>query len=448
MATVEAKVYRHHRKADGTYNVKIRVYHNDVTKFIDTEHFVSDRQLKKDPDIKNCFLIKDAFVNRLVNLTLDEYRTRISNLGKRLKMFNCEALRDHLSGQDNDIDFIKFCTDHIKQLKEGGANKRGLGKDKSASNLQTVKNSLIDFFKRDKVLIIEIDVSMLEAWESYLKTKRTIKRINQFGNEVTTIQKPCSKASVHNYMRDLRVLFNAAMKKFNKKSLGIIRIEHYPFDEYKVGDSPLTKKRNCEVETIKSIIYSKQKPDSRAELARDMFMLSFLMCGINSSDIYQCTNENVINGRLDYNRSKTQGKRKDNAFISIKVVKQANRLLSKYLGKIPLRYSTQEGFNKALSIGMRQICKQLGLSGITYYWARHSVGNLARNVCRLSKDDVAEALNHVDQGRKTTDIYIDKDWKIVDELQLAVNKLVIRRSRKFERWKRKVVKIHRTTMAA
>jgi hypothetical protein len=30
------------------------------------------------------------------------------------------------------------------------------------------------------------------------------------------------------------------------------------------------------------------------------------------------------------------------------------------------------------------------------------------------------ALNHIDEGRKTTDIYIQKDWRIVDEVQSAV----------------------------
>lgn len=30
------------------------------------------------------------------------------------------------------------------------------------------------------------------------------------------------------------------------------------------------------------------------------------------------------------------------------------------------------------------------------------------------------ALNHVDHGRRTTDIYLEKDWTIVDEVQEAV----------------------------
>lgn len=57
---------------------------------------------------------------------------------------------------------------------------------------------------------------------------------------------------------------------------------------------------------------------------------------------------------------------------------------------------------------------------MTFYWARHTFGNTARNVCRMSKDDIALALNHVDEGNRTTDIYIAKDWKIVDDVQRNV----------------------------
>jgi hypothetical protein len=73
---------------------------------------------------------------------------------------------------------------------------------------------------------------------------------------------------------------------------------------------------------------------------------------------------------------------------------------------------------------MKELHKITGIKEFTCYWARHSFGNIARNKCRKSKDDVALALNHVDHGRKTTDIYLEKDWSIIDEVQDAVLKLL------------------------
>ena len=69
---------------------------------------------------------------------------------------------------------------------------------------------------------------------------------------------------------------------------------------------------------------------------------------------------------------------------------------------------------------LKALCKSAELNGITFYWARHSFASIARNDCRFSKDDVALALNHVDNGHSVTDIYIAKDWSIVDEVQAAV----------------------------
>lgn len=78
-------------------------------------------------------------------------------------------------------------------------------------------------------------------------------RSNQFNRPITTVQKPLTNASIHNYMRDLRSLFNHARRKFNRKSLGVVKIEHYPFDEYKIVEAPQTRKRNTDVKTLKSI---------------------------------------------------------------------------------------------------------------------------------------------------------------------------------------------------
>ncbi len=413
MATVEAKVFAHHYKNDGTYNVKIRVFHKDKFRFIDTEHCVSKNQVKKHPENKTELIIKDPFINKLINAQLDDYRIAISSLGNRLKLFNSDELKNYLTKYDEDIDFIKFCNEYIKELKDGK-------KDKSAANFNTVKNSIIDFFKREKVLVNEINLDMLYDWERFLRTERIITRPNQYNDLITTIQQPLKDASIHNYMRDLRGLFNHARKRYNKKSLEIVRIEHYPFEEFKIVDAPETKKRNTQVSTVKAIRDCNLKSGSRAELARDLFMLSFYMCGVNAVDLFQIDESNITSGRLEYNRSKTKGKRKDNAFISIKIVDEAKPLLKKYMNNLSQRYSTIGGLNKALSSGMKEVCKLVSADGITYYWARHTVGNLARNKCRMSKDDVALALNHVDHGRKTTDIYVDKDWSIVDELQKKV----------------------------
>lgn len=407
MATVSAKVFEHHRKADGTYNVKICVHHKNLRRYLDTNHYVVKKQLTKD------YKIKDPFIADKVEQQLRDYRKMISELDEHLDYFTPESLRDYLRDKDEDIDFIKFCTQHIEAVKKEG--RKG-----TAKNQGVIRNSLIDYFKRTSVSIKEINSNMLMAYERFLRTERTMTRYNQDGKPVVKTEKGLSDSGLHNHMRDLRTLFNAARELYNNEDLGIYRIKHYPFRKYKVGSPPLTKKRNNTLEQVLTIRDCVTKPGSRVELAKELYMLSFYLCGMNAVDLYQITEREIRNGRIDYNRSKTEGKRKDNAFISIKIVDEAKPLLEKYLGKLSLRYASSDCLNWALCKGMEQLRKLTGIPDLTLYWARHTFANTARNDCRMSKDDVALALNHVDEGNRTTDIYIAKDWKIVDDVQRKV----------------------------
>lgn len=407
MATVSAKVYEHHKKVDGTYNVKICVHHKSERNFIDTVHFVVRKQLTKDNKVK------DPFIAHKVKQQLRDYRKMISELDDRLDYFTAESLRDYLRDKDEDVDFIKFCDQHIERLRK--EDRTG-----TANNHRKIRNSLIDYFNRSAVSIKEINSNMLVTYERYMRSERTMTRVNQLGNEVTTKEKGLSDSGLHNQMRDLRTLFNAARDHYNNEDLGIYRIQHYPFKKYKVGSPPLTKKRNNTLEQVLAIRDCVTKRGSRAELSKELYMLSFYLCGMNAIDLYQVTERDIRNGRVDYNRSKTEGKRKDNAFISIKIVDEAKPLLEKYIGKLSLRYSTCDGLNWALCKGMEQLRKLTGIPELTLYWARHTFANTARNDCRMSKDDVAFALNHVDEGNRITDIYIAKDWKIVDDVQRRV----------------------------
>lgn len=411
MATVNAVVYDQFKREDGTYHVQIKVFHKDVRRFIESPHYVTGKQL--DGKLK----IKDKHILKSLDDILESYRKSIGDLGPKLDFFSCDDLKSYLINKDKEIDFIAFCSQHIKDLRKAK-------RDGTANNHRAVRNSLIDYFKKKNVSIIEVNSGMLFAYEKWLRTDRTMTRINQLGKEVTTTEKGMKDGGVYSHMRDLRTLFNEARKVYNNEDIGITKIKHYPFKAYKIGAPPKTKKRNIAGEQVLKIRDCSVITDGRAELARDLFMLSFYMCGMNAVDFYNLESYDPAWQRLEYNRAKTTGIRGDDAFISIKIVPEARPLLEKYIGKLRIRYSTSNGLDTALSEGMKHLRKITGISEITYYWARHTFANIARNRCKISKDDIAEALNHVDSEHKTTDIYIEKDWSIVDYVQATVIRFV------------------------
>jgi integrase len=405
MATVALVVIKNEKKQDNTYRVKIRISHQSKSLYIETSSYVDKSQLDKK------LKIKDHNVLDKFHLQMKGYRDKIADMSMFIKNLTVEQVRDRLlTVDDGFIDFIKFSREHLERLKKQG-------KETTARTLRSVVYGLIDYFGTDVVPISSINYNMLVQYSEYLKQPRTLKRKSSNGVIAVHNKKGMDTSALSNRIGDLRILFNAARDFYNDEDNGILRIPHYPFKKFKINPPTATKKRNLSADEIKLIRDSKPK-NTRGILARDIFMLSFYMCGMNAIDIYRLVK--VPKDRLEYKRTKTKDKRKDEAFISIKVIDEAMPLLKKYVGKI--HYKNHILFDGALNMGFKEIEKITGIERVTMYYARHSFATLARNECRFTKDDVAMALNHYDAS--VTDVYIAKDWKIVDDVQEGVANLL------------------------
>ncbi|WP_183580640.1 phage integrase SAM-like domain-containing protein [Mucilaginibacter sp. X5P1] len=414
MATIREVILSNQQKEDGTYNVKIRVIHQRKVYYLKTQHFIRQNQLRKDNTIK------DPIILRAINPVIDGYRTKISELGPKLELYNMSRLINYLTNNDvtaaDQVNVIEFGRKKVEELNAAG-------RKASASNMRTVINSLVDYFKSDFVPITEIRAKTLLEYEKYLRSERKLERTNQFKPHFRTVP-GLSDTGLHNHMRDLRILFNNIKDHYNDEDLEIAIVKHYPFKKYKLVNVTERNKPKLIIEQLISIRDFDVLPNSRMELARDLFMLSFYLCGMNAVDLHKLTPDKVLHDRVNYNRSKTKSRRQDRAFISISIPEIATSLYSKYAGKLQLRYSTHNNLDRALSKGLREIGVKLAIPNLEFYDARHAFADWARNKCRYSKDDVGLALNHKDQTNSVTDIYISKNWGIIDELQESVIRLL------------------------
>ena len=335
------------------------------------------------------------------------------------------------------IDFIAFARKHISKLFEAGREKR-------AKHIQTTINALVDFSGQE-LNIVKVTSKFLEKFEGFLRSERTIVRVNQFGREVTTKRKPLTDTGVHDYMADIRAVFNEAIDFYNDDELGDPIIKHYPFRKFEVVKPNPPKKRNIYLENIRKIMNVENRL-RRQELARDVFMLSFFLVGMNTVDRFNAPYSSRKNGRITYQRSKTKDRREDNAEISIKIESEAERLMKKYAdpGKVRLfsfykLYSDSSAFNGAVNKGFKRVVQVVNESiekeikeaksrqekeklrvfliqeDMKAYSVRHSWATIARNVLNISKDDIDLCLNHVNEAHKMADVYIDKDFTRIDQ---------------------------------
>jgi hypothetical protein len=164
MATIREVILSNQQKEDGTYNVKIRVIHQRKVYYLKTQHFIRQNQLRKDNTIK------DPIILRAINPVIDGYRTKISELGPKLELYNMSRLINYLTNNDltaaDQVDVIEFGRKRIEELNAAG-------RKASASNMSTVINSLVDYFKSDFVPITEIRAKTLLDYEKYYALKES-----------------------------------------------------------------------------------------------------------------------------------------------------------------------------------------------------------------------------------------------------------------------------------
>lgn len=133
---------------------------------------------------------------------------------------------------------------------------------------------------------------------------------------------------------------------------------------------------------------------------------------VNVSDLFALTKENIVRGRLEYDRAKT------GRHYSILLHSEALRIIEKYKGeKKLLRFS--EHFRN-VDVATVMINKKLAKvrPGLTTYYARHTWASIAFNL-GIQKDVVSLAPGH-SSGVRVTDTYINADLSRVDEANRRV----------------------------
>lgn len=399
MATITPKILKKNEKSNGTWLVLYRLTHNRKSRYIKTRHYVSKEDVVGKDDISMGFIIDH------LSEDLRKYRKTIDKI-EGIEKMSVDDVKEILIGGNKEIDFKKFVRYHIDRLTKSG-------RDTTARPFNTVLNSLNDFHPQD-LYCSKITSKFLEDYERYLRRPKIIKR--QQGSVMAEKETYVTDKGLHNHMAAFRTLFNAAKFYYNDEDTGRILINNNPFSKYRVIPKKNKKHKNISVEQIRMI--RDYNPGSRKEhLSKNMFMLSFYLCGMNSVDIFKNLDRlKKIPDRLGYNRSKTANKREDDAYINVKIVPEAKEILK----TLDIRESNMNLLNKNLSLGLISIREKLNIYGLTMLYARHSFATIARNDLNISKDDVALSLNHVSPESRITDTYLAPDWSKIDRVQDAV----------------------------
>ena len=419
MLTIKAEIKKSELKVDGTYNVKIRFTLDRKVKRLSTNLFITSKDLTKSLKFK-----EDTSIKRAIDGLVLYYREQCFKLQLDQNHYSLDEIIEFLNGEQEKqqtIDFIKFSREWIASTTIKGA-----------PNYTTAINALVRFVGKEELDINLITLDFLESFKAFLNKEREIrtKRLMQQGKRIP------SNRSLSLYLISIKKLFNEAKKKYNKKEKNLILIPNSPFMELEIPKQEATRKRAISADIIKKLWklpYKDMKKGYKStchyNLAKDCFILSFCLMGINSADLYNATE--MEGNTIVYNRTKTKDRRLDKAQMKVDIPRLILPLVEKYKDKTGKRlfnfyqyYADEKDFNKAINYGLKEICTILEIDDLEYYAARHSWATIALNKVGIDKYIVHAALNHIDDAMKVTDIYIERDFVNENKANAKVVKYV------------------------
>ena len=378
-----------------------QVIHNRVVRQIGTEYHLFATEWHEDDEN----IVLSRTINAAHNAYLRELAERIRSDRLRFARIISELDTNGIGYTADDVvakyneltsrqSFIIYMQSIIKQQKAQGRTRT------SETYTATLKSFMS--FREDKDITWDfITPDLVKSYESWLKDKGV------------------SLNTVSFYMRILRAVYNRAVSE------GLTTDQH-PFSQVYTSVAKTAKRGISTADIVKIMKLDLSASPSRA-FARDIFMFSFYTRGMSLIDIAKLKTDNLKNGVLTYQRSKTSRrisvKWRDEmqAIVDCYHQHSCDRLLPIIKTETDIRKQYDTSLHK-INYNLKKIGETIGLSiPLTMYVARHSWASAAsRNNIPLHV--ISQCLGH--DSEHTTQIYLSSiDINQMDE----ANEKIIRK---------------------
>ena len=326
--------------ADNHHRIRIRVSHNNETQYISTRFKISDEKQLKNERVLNH---PDAVImNKKLRLMVNEYYDALDQINPSL--YTCSQIKDYLLNYSKSQSCLSVGQRWQAYIDELHAQKR-----KGTAGLHELS---LRYFKEkfDDITLIAFSQSNVMAFEKYLFQDKKL-------NSTTT--------GMH--MKRLKVIINAAIKD------GMVQYKVNPFAYYTL---PEVQERNLDI-TVEELRQIRDfKTDSKPlTIARDLFMLSYYLGGINLIDLLQINFSNMRT--ITYVRQKTASTKRGTKEIRLSIPKEALPIIQRWIsidGTLKFDYAySYDNFRKYIARQIKRLAEELNIQKrVVYYSARKS----------------------------------------------------------------------------
>ncbi len=392
MATLKLTIFKAKVLKDGRHKIRVAVCHKQETCYIVTRFIVDNLsqfkngQVVKRPDA--------AMINTKLRTILNEYQEKLDSI-KCIQMYDCKQLREILvnsapAGQTAST-FQAVANAYITELIEDG-------RENYAKLLERNCRYFTEFTKGE-FLLSEITPEIITNYDRFLRNKK--------GVGETTIGMMMSRT---------RTIINRGIKK------QLVKYDVLPFAYYSIRSSPV---REVDI-TIENLIKIKNfaSQEKRLHVARDLFMLSFYLGGINLADLL------AIDFRktdvISYIRRKARNLKQGDQRIVITIPEAAKPIIKEWMnrntGKLDFGYKfTYSNFYRYLTRSLNLLGERLNIhQKIVYYSARKTFAQFASEL-GIPDGVIDYCLGHSDKSKGIIRYYTKVKQK---QAEIAINRVI------------------------
>lgn len=273
--TIKGVLYKSKTLANGEYPIMLRITKDRKRKYISLGIScpLNLWDEKKNAPKRN-HPHKDL-IEKIIDNQVKEYKEKQLELKAENKEFTAVSLAAKVGSKSKKATVFQYFEEVINRL----ILSKAIG---NANTYKDTYRSLKAYLNDKDITFSELDYSLLIGYETYLR------------------KKGLAETSMAVYFRNLRALFNKAIKE------NVAKPQHYPFKQFQISKFDLsTRKRAITKEEIKRIEGLQLESGSVLNEARQYFLFSYYGSGINFIDMANLKWKNIVGHRLYYNRAKT-----------------------------------------------------------------------------------------------------------------------------------------------
>lgn len=365
MATINPVIIPERVLKNGTHKLRIAVRHKSKTAYIITRIILDEPgQLRNGKIVRHP---EACLLNKKLRKMMDIYEERLEKI-RNTDLYTCEQLRDIIkSGPDGEeVTFKGISEEYVSSLMSEGRV--------SYAKLMERSSRYFCEYCRGDIAMEDITPVLVKSFAESIKNPKR------------------SKTYISTILSHIKALVNKAI------SNQMVSYSIHPFLGVKIPQSPV-RDVTLSLESFLRIMNS--SPDTKKKkMARDLFMISFMLGGMNLIDIM---NVDFRDKEVRYVRTKSAGRTQQENVISFDMPEGIERYAGGWMqpnGKLDFGYKfTYHNFSQYVSYAITDLAEELGIKErVVFYSARKCFAQFASDIC-MPDSVINYCLGHSDRSK-------------------------------------------------